>query len=406
MKILNKSFSLVLIAFVVTIIESCQVKNLLPAKTVAKDVSLIKVALQERKTFDFANEGVSFSNDFSSGRLNQLTKIDESTYRIDIMPENTPINPSPWFAFKVWGVVDKKVNIILNYPTAKHRYLPKISTDGLTWQTLDSVELSPDKKQASFKIQLTKDTLTVAAQEINSAAQGYGWMDSLAATNRLKTEVVGYTIGGKPMVALSSTRSNGKKLVVILSRQHPPEVSGYMAMKPFVETLLANTSFLKEYELVVFPLMNPDGVDEGNWRHNLGGVDLNRDWTDFKQPETRSVRDYLLGKLKKQDARVIFALDFHSTFFDILYTNTEDQHTHRQGLVQAWIAGLHRLDGDIKTRVEASSNKDNLSKGWLGRVLNAEVLIYEVGDNTPRAHIREKAVKTAGVLIDVLMSDK
>ena len=41
--------------------------------------------------------------------------------------------------------------------------------------------------------------------------------------------------------------------------------------------------------VIVYPLMNPDGVDEGHWRHNTGGIDLNRDWAHYNQPETRQV---------------------------------------------------------------------------------------------------------------------
>jgi hypothetical protein len=37
---------------------------------------------------------------------------------------------------------------------------------------------------------------------------------------------------------------------------------------------------------------NPDGVDKGHWRLNDGGVDLNRDWGPFTQPETGMSNGY------------------------------------------------------------------------------------------------------------------
>ena len=400
-------YQLLFLAIIILFWQACTVKKYIgPQQNVNLDSALVKIKLQERKVFSFESSDVYFSNNFKGARLNQIESVNDSTFNIAIEPENTPINQSPWFAFKVWGAEGKNVYINLNYPTAKHRYKPKLSTNGKVWESIENVLLNQEKTQASFRLQLRKDTFTVAAQEIISSKQSYEWMDELSKRKRLKKEVIGYSIGGKPIVALTSTKSDGKKLIVIVSRQHPPEVSGYMAMTEFVETLLGNSpvakSFAKNYELVIIPMLNPDGVDEGNWRHNFGGVDLNRDWTDFKQPEIKSVSDYLLAKVKNQDAKVHFALDFHSTYNDILYTNAGDDITHQPGLVIKWIERLHEFEGENKTKVEGSTNTNNLSKAWIARTFNAEALIYEVGDNTPRSFIKEKAQKSAAILMEEL----
>ena len=87
---------------------------------------------------------------------------------------------------------------------------------------------------------------------------------------------------------------------MVFGRQHPPEVTGWLAMKAFVETLNGDSKlakkFRKKYTTYVVPLMNPDGADLGHWRHNAGGVDLNRDWSQFHHPETQAVRDFLRKK--------------------------------------------------------------------------------------------------------------
>ena len=398
----------ILFAIIAVLFQACAVKKpFTPRLQRPINLSDTKITLQDRRDFVFEQEGVSFSNKFASARANEILKVNDSTFNVFIQPENEPINPSPWFAFKVWGTANKNVYLNLNYLTAKHRYQPKTTTDGVVWKTIENAVVSADKEQASFIIKLSTDTLTVAAQEIISSGQSYVWMDGITKKRHLGKEVIGSSVAGKPIVVLNSTKSNGKKLIVILSRQHPPEVSGYMAMTEFVETLLGkgklSRAFRKEYELVIFPMVNPDGVDEGNWRHNFGGVDLNRDWMNFREPETRAIRDYLLHKIDAQNAKVIFALDFHSTFYDILYTNIEREETHNPGLLEEWIKGLHAYEGAIKTRVEASTNAANLSKDWLGRNLKAEAVIYEVGDNTPRSQIKRKANKTALILMEALL---
>lgn len=407
MKHLSSYSFIIAVAF---LFQGCAVKRAEVAAPEFKiNTAAVNIKLQDRKIFSFANEGVFFSNDFLSARLNKLEKENDSTFSISVEPENKPINLSAWYAFKVWGKAGKNVYINLNYPHGKHRYRPKLSANQQEWQTIEQINISKDRTKASFKVRLPSDTLTIAAQEIISSKQSYQWMEKLTADKKLKKQTIGHSIGGKPIVALSSAGSDGKKLVVVLSRQHPPEISGYMAMVTFVETLLGNTAlakkFIENYELVVIPLINPDGVDEGNWRHSFAGVDLNRDWIDFKQPETKAVRDYLQAKVKQQNAKVYFALDFHSTYNDVLYTNIDRPDTNSPGLVTKWVEQLHKFEGDKKTSVKPSGNGGNVSKAWLSRELNAESLTYEVGDNTPRPYLRQKAQKVAEILMKELLND-
>jgi cytosolic carboxypeptidase protein 6 len=111
--------------------------------------------------------------------------------------------------------------------------------------------------------------------------------------------------------------------VLVISRQHPPEVTGTIALVAFVEEITGNSplahEFRRHFRTHIVPIMNPDGVDLGHWRHNTRGVDLNRDWIDFLQPETRMVRVAFLRETSRPGAAVWFATDFHSTQRDVTY---------------------------------------------------------------------------------------
>ncbi|OMP77367.1 M14 family metallopeptidase [[Flexibacter] sp. ATCC 35208] len=364
--------------------------------------SFVKVKMQVRKEYDFKG-GVHFSNRFPGARANDIRQVDDSTFKITILPENAPINPSPWYAFSVWTDRPGRIHLCLDYDREQHRYDPKISNDGRQWTDTTQVRLSADSTKAWFTLLTSPDSLIVAAQEVIPSVAVYNWIDSLP---NVQHETIGYSILHKPIVALHTTGSDGKKLIVVLSRQHPPEVTGYFAMQEFVRVVTANTPeairFRQQYEILIMPMLNPDGVDEGDWRHNLGGVDLNRDWDEFKQPETKAVKDYLKKTIAAQEAKVYFGLDFHSTYKDVFYINEDSVHTNRPGFTLQWLKEFQQAIPGFKARVKPSGNGGNVSKSWLSRELGAEALTYEVGDNTSRDQLKMKGRVAAEVMIRLL----
>lgn len=391
------------------LVTACGVNKLqTTTQTPNKKPTTALINFQQRKNYTFNNGKIAFNNQFDGARLNQITQENDSTFKITIEAENTPINSSPWYAFKIWASSEKNIYIDLNYPTTVHRYDPKIKA-GKNWVNIQDIKLSTDKKTASFKLKVGQDTTLLSAQEIMTSTDGYKWEDSLVNFGLLKKRKIGQSILGKPINVLTTPESDGKKLIVVLSRQHPPEVTGYMAMQEFVKTITANsalaTAFRKKYQLVLIPLLNPDGVDEGNWRHSVAGVDLNRDWELFAQPETKAVKDYLLRKIENNQVKVYFGIDFHSTYKDVFYTN-EDQtlnQTNMPGFTIKWLNALKDGIPNFKPNIKPSPNGGNVSKSWMGRVLHAEALTYEVGDDTPRDRLKLIGRVAAEKMMELLL---
>jgi hypothetical protein len=378
------------------------------------DRAAAKITFQQKRDWTFNNENIHFSNQFGTARLNNVTQENDSTFRLFVGPENSPINPSPWYAFKLWsgrGIsngVSQSVYLKLIYAGARHRYNPKVSLDSRSWTNVSDVKISSDKNEALFKVQLTADTLIVAAQELMGIKHTYRWADSLSRLSFVRKRDIGKSILGRTIEVLNTRATSEKKIVAVMGRLHPPEVTGYIAMMEFVGVIFGDSQLAKDfrskYEVLVFPMLNPDGVEEGNWRHSAAGVDLNRDWADFKQPETRSVRDYLLTKVKK-GAQVEVGLDFHSTYFDVFYTNNDDpaNPTHLPGFMKDWLKSYERAIPGFVANVKPSSNGGNVSKGWMGRELKAEAVTYEVGDDTPRDLMKSNAKLFAQKMMELLL---
>ena len=373
------------------------------------DTSTKPIEFQEKKIYSFPEQGVSADNLFDGARLNDFTFVADNLFQATTSPENTPINHSPYYAFRIWSDKAQDIQVELNYTAHKHRYHPKVSTDGVNWKLLDDsqVTLAPDSVNAFLTLQISSDTLWVAAQEVQNSSHVRQWCEAEATHPNVHLSSIGKSKLDRELWLLDIYEGEVQKkdVIVILSRQHPPEVTGWFAMKSFVEEIIADNplsnAFRKKYRIMVFPLMNPDGTDMGHWRHNAGGIDPNRDWAYYRQPENRQVADYVVHTAKKNKSDVILGLDFHSTFWDIYYTNKELP-KHIPHFKDYWLWGIHQSLGE-KTNERPSKLGGPVSKNWFLTQFGAVGITYEIGDSTPRDFIKEKGKVSATEMMEILI---
>jgi hypothetical protein len=179
-------------------------------------------------------------------------------------------------------------------------------------------------------------------------------------------------------------------------------------MKSFIETMAGDSELAREFrkDFAVFnvPLMNPDGVDNGHWRHNMGGIDLNRDWQEFNQPETRAVRDFLAQKSEEGFA-FVFGADFHSTWDDIYYPVDTAVTGEKGKIVFDWIERISSRLPQKKTNISASDriNPTMVSRNFFYATYGMPAIVFELGDDTPREFLKEKGRVAAEELMQLLM---
>ncbi|WP_424499664.1 M14 family zinc carboxypeptidase [Robiginitalea sp.] len=380
------------------------------------------VQRQWKGIWTFNDSTTFFTNDFEGGRLNGVAYDGNDHYTVWITAENTPINVSPWYAFKVWTTTPREITVQLSYQNSRSRYYPKISTDGVNFKPLDSVyfkAVNPGEGEFGIKaapefaemtLQVNSEPVFVSAQELYTSSRVKSWVDSLSQKPFIRTNPIGYTKENRPL-HLMEIQENGqaKKALMVIARQHPPEVTGFLAMKSFIETLSGDTpearAFRNSHTVFVVPLMNPDGVDNGHWRHNMGGIDLNRDWQNFNQPETRSVRDFL--RAKDADYDFVFGVDFHSTWDDIYYPLDTVVAGPKGKIVFDWIQGISQRLPQKKTNISAS---DQLEPTMVSRTYffvnhDMPAIVFELGDDTPRDFLKLKGQVAAEELMRLLMQD-
>lgn len=374
------------------------------------DTKSREIQYQEKTTFSDEEGGVFATNNFPAARLNKFERVNDRFYNATIIAENTPINNSAWYAFKIWAGEEKNIWLRFFYEGGTPRYIPKLSKDGEHWQPIDSTRFTfIDDGSAMMNIDVSSDTLWVAAQEIMDSYRVGRWSAKMAEDKRVSFSAIGKSKLGRDLFFMDFKQGNGKKkdIIAVFSRQHPPEVTGFLAMQAFLDELLVNKqseAFFEKYRVVVYPLLNPDGVDLGHWRHNTGGIDLNRDWAYYNQPETRQVADHLVNTVAKSKARVILGFDFHSTQKDVFYTLPDDSlKSVIPWFKRPWLDGIEASIDNYELNESPSGIGAPVTKGWFYTQFGAEGVTYEVGDETPRNFIELKGRVTAQQMMKVLL---
>lgn len=313
------------------------------------------------------------------------------------------INPSPWFALRVISDKPRTATVTLDYTDYTHRYAPYVSTDGRSWAALpaDRVTLNERKTRASLKLDFAQGATWVAGQPLSPSSDNLNWTRNALISQGFTEMRYGKSLEARPLIGFVS--GGAVDAVVILTRQHPPETSGQEAYRGFLDRLLkrndnlANT-FRARHRIIVAPMPNPDGVDDGHWRLNAGGVDLNRDWGTFSQPETRELSAWI--KEQAGTRRVVSMMDFHSTDKTVIYAPPL---TSPSPTIDFLTALKQKFDATLAKPPEWSySHNPNggAAKGWALEALKAPGITVELWDQIPNADARALGVAAADALIE------
>ena len=354
--------------------------------------------------------------DYPGARLGPCQMIGPRDLEVRIEPEDEPINPSPWYGFHAYATEPGAgtLAIQLQYGPYDHRYTPKTSADGAVWRALPTSAVTVlDEGDAVVRVQPGQGGLYVSAQENIGNSRYEAWLSTLAKDHSdARLIEIGRSVEGRPIRALH-VNPEAPRHLLLLGRQHPPEVTGALALMSFVERLLAmrrkactqsgpTCAFFKGHGFMVAPNLNPDGVARGHWRHNVGGVDLNRDWGPFTQPETQAVRDWV-DDLEATGQRLALALDFHSTYRNVFYVQDADSPTDPPAFARRWLARATAAGNPVPFEYAPRPLTDlGTAKNYFHARFGVPSITYELADEENRSAIAASAAVTADALVATL----
>jgi len=351
---------------------------------------------------------------YDAGAFAKCKFTSDDRVELTIKPEDHKVVvEQPWFSFKITSASSDTIHIRLRFPDGYARYWPKISTDGTTWERAadDAVNVSENQKSMDLRVEVVPEGTWVSAQELITQSYYDTWLAELAAHDEITVATIGTSTEGRA-IQLAKT-ANRPEVILLLGRQHPAEVPGALAMRDFIDVVLGDSELALEFRdrfaLLIVPLMNPDGVANGHWRHNAGRTDLNRDWGPFKQPETQAIAKLMAG-VDELGLQPRLMLDFHATKYTdsiLFYTQTTEDVTDPVGFATHWLTSVaERIpDYSFKHDPRPISEQPN-TKGYFYVRYGIPSFTYEIGDEADRDTLHAVTPVFAEEMMRVMMQAK
>ena len=348
--------------------------------------------------------------EFLSSNFSKCEVLEENSIRLYLSPEdNSVINPSPWFAFRK-SAHKEAIHVELLYEKFEHRYHPKVSNDLINWKKIDmdNIKIEDNGKKVILTFKANSDYTYISAQEILSSVWYETWYKMIRDIKNVTISELGSTSVGRSINKILIGNDLENPYILLIGRQHPPEITGAFALKAFIEQILDDNAlsndFLNNYNIISYPLVNPDGVDLGHWRHNLRKKDLNRDWGFFSQIETSIIYDDIRKILN--DNKIVLMIDFHSTFENIFYIQDESE-TAGYNFAQFWLLKNLSDKSNYKFAIKPTKNVNNgVAKNYFNSLYGIPAITFEVGDNTDRETIINSSKNLADSMMLVLLENK
>lgn len=237
---------------------------------------------------------ITVSSDYPGGNMKLLTIGDG---KITYMPDDS--NSDNWkiyWNFEVSAKSDRTVKVNLNFGN-QYAYS---KDEGKTWQGHSGSSGSYAFK-AGDKIRFSSILPYVTADLDNLTAKvnenPYGMVTSLCKSEAGR-DVPMYIIG---------TPGEGKKNVLFTSRHHSSEATASYVLEGAVDYILSQSSeFFNKYCVYVVPMMDIDGVENGDQGKSRFPHDHNRDYVERIWNSVRAISDYF------NDIDITVFTDFHN----------------------------------------------------------------------------------------------
>lgn len=287
-----------------------------------------------------------FESRFESGNLGSAMKVSENEYDLLMQTDINTKGHTQWFYFRVTNTQKTLVKFnILNFskPDSLYNQGMKILmysnkenlNSGAGWYReggnisyfANYIRRAGSQKtyftlSFTYEFPYIDDTVYIAYCYPYTYSHLMKDLSPIEDLSFVSRKLLCYSIAGNRCEYLTITAPGTpsevkqRKGAVFTARVHPGETVGSWMMKGLLEFLTSPSEsaakLRKNYVFKIIPMLNPDGVINGNYRCGLAGVDLNRRWKNPSKklhPTIYSAKKLIKSFAKERKIELI--CDFH-----------------------------------------------------------------------------------------------
>jgi hypothetical protein len=277
-----------------------------------------------------------FIADFESGNIADVQEVGVDSFTFEIRLDDNHGDTYGWYYFAIANSQGRTATLFLTNPDGwqNENCNPVVSPDNVHWGRVTDVW--SQNGWLCFRQHLPADTIWFAQDFPFTVSQVYTYLDSVETTSYVERQTLGYSVHDRPIDMISitdySVSHDLKKTACLISRQHPMESPPTFLLTGLIDHILGESDFADYFRrdilLKIVPIVNVDGVAEGYSRHNVNGINLNRNWqTDFEseEPEVRAVHQNIDDYINSGGS-IDFFMDLHAApdNYDFGYRMSQD----------------------------------------------------------------------------------
>lgn len=216
-------------------------------------------------------EDMEFCADFDSGNLSSYEVVN-GIYELRIRKDCEDSKASTWFFFRVSAHEARRTKfriVNLNRQGSLYRNGYRVIANGQRWPV--------QYRDKGDHGELAWDWHFGRGEKVEFSfchPYSYERIMQVPESPYLQRDLLCYSAENRRIDLL--TVGDGPRRVLVSSRVHPGETPSSFMFDGLLDHILQDEELRRHYTFRLIPVLNPDGVARGNYRHDARGVNLNR----------------------------------------------------------------------------------------------------------------------------------
>lgn len=256
-----------------------------------------------------SSDEITFNLNFEGASLGRIEQAGPTTFRCHVLGQQDQRGrnrQATWYYFRMDHVAGRDITLTLTDFVGEYHdrpgacpmgpdIVPVFSDDEKTWHHFPAIQYDPQNKETTLHFRPARDSIWIAHVPPYTTADLKRLLEDLRDRPTAVIETIGKTVQGRDIPLVTVTNPDlpdaGKELLWLQAREHAWEAGTSYVAEGALRFITSDDPAARELrDKFIFkfaPMVDLDGVANGQVRCNANGYDVNMHWreVDLRHPE-------------------------------------------------------------------------------------------------------------------------